>query len=577
MKKIIKFFAAVIFMAGMFILAACGGSSGIKGEMSVVAKRDSLEVTCEFEENSKLSDGSTTVSVKLYNADDTYNSTQSVKLDEGAISGTCTFSNLKSETEYTLKLYVSISGIEEEISTLETATKNDGANDGSAISITDVDGLKNMKNDATAYYKLENDIDVNNAALSIFTSSSSAFKGNFDGNNKTIKNIKLSAVQYTGLFGYASSATIKNLTLENVTIEITSSIGNSTVCMGALVGYAENSTIENVTIKNLSFTNKDDKSFSSSSAKAYVGGLGGLIKTSQSLKSEVNNCKVLDSTINLTGVKGGSTTTNKTHLYSGLFAGQIMGSTSVANSSAAGDIEYTLNLYSKVNAGIGGFVGALSSDKKLKSCYADCTIKATKAGSNTNGTISIGGLVGLNPNDGQCNIEDALVIADITVLGGADLEKANTTKFADKLYVGGIIGNLSCRTTGVKNVVYKAKEAGIKLTCKITATSETVDDVVETKYNTMVSNTVNATLSDSTIAEKLQSTYSLADSLSFDITAEVSRKVESDSGESKDEVQAIEDLESVKAAIVSASNIDANAATYLSENLQSVLNPATGE
>ena len=577
MKKIIKFFAAIIVMAGMFILAACTGSSGIKGEMSVEAKRDSLEVTCEFEENNKLSDGSTTVSVKLYNADDSYNSTQSVKLDEGAITGTCSFTNLKAKTEYTLKLYVSIKGIEEEISVLKTATKNDGAEDGTAIAIKSVDDLKNMKNDATAYYKLENDIDVDNTALSIFASSSSSFNGNFDGNNKVIKNIKLSAVQYTGLFGYASGATIKNLTLENVTIEITSNIGNSIVCMGALVGYAENSTFENVTIKNLSFTNKDDKSFSSSSAKACVGGLAGQIKTSQSLTSEIKNCKVLDSNIKLLGVKGGSTTTQKSHIYSGLFAGQITGSTSVANSYATGNIEYSLNLYSKVNAGIGGFVGALSSSKKVKSCYVDCVIKATKAGSNTNGNISLGGLVGLNSNDGQCNIEDSLAIADILVIGATDEAKANSTKFADKLYVGGLVGNLACRTTGIKNCIYKAKEAGIKLTCKITATSETVDDVVETKYNTAVSNTVIVRIADSSAAEKLQNVYALSDGLSFDITAEVTRKVESDSNEPKDETQAIEDLESVILAITEKSNVDANAATYLSEELQKVLNPVTGE
>lgn len=577
MKKIVKFFAAIVVMAGMFILAACGGSSNIKGELSVIAKRDSLEVTAEFEENSKLSNKNTNVSVKLYNADDTYNSTQSVKLDEGAIQGTCTFTNLKAETEYTLKLYVSINGIEEEIFVLDTKTKNDGSDDDTAILINDIDALKNMKNDATAYYKLENDIDADNTAISIFTSSSSPFKGSFDGNNKTIKNLKLSAVQYTGLFGYASSATIKNVTLENVTIEITSNIGNSNVCMGALVGYAENSTIENVVVKNLNFTNKAEKLFSSSSVKAYVGGLAGQIKTSQSLTSEVKNCKVVDSTIKFIDVKGGSSTSQKTHLYMGLFAGQIIGSSYVANSSASGTLDLSLNLYSKVKAGFGGFVGALSSDKKLTSCYTNCTIKATKTGSNTNGNIAIGGLIGLNPNDGQCNVEDALAIADIIVLAATDEAKANTTKFADKLYVGGLIGNLSCRTTGIKNSVYKSKDAGIKLSCKITATEEKNDDVVETKYNTMVSNTVIATLSDDTIDTKLETVYSLANSLTFDVTAELTKKVEAEEGGTKDETTAIEDVESVISIITNASKIDGSALSYLSEELQKVLNPTTGE
>lgn len=576
MKKILKLFAAIIVMTGVLILAACGGSSGIKGKLSVDAKRDSLEVTVDFEENNKLSDGSTTISVKLYNADDTYNSTQGVKLADGAIQGTCKFSNLKSETEYTLKLYVSIKGIEEEIDVLETKTKNDGSDDGSAISITDLDGLKNMKNDATAYYKLENDIDVNNTAISIFTSSNSPFKGSFDGNNKTIKNLKLTPVQYTGLFGITNEATIKNVTLENVTIEITASIGNSLVYMGSLVGLAENTTIENVTVKNLSFTNKADRLFSSSSAKAHVGGLVGQIKTSSSLDSKISNCKVLDSTINLIDVKGGSTTTQKTYIYLGLFAGHVTGSTLVEKSNASGNIELALNLHQKCKLGVGGFVGSLSSEKRIASCYTDCTIKATKSGSNTNGEVSIGGLVGVNSIDGKCNINDAFAIADIILLGSKEEDKANSTKFAEKLYVGGILGNLAHRSSeGIKNTIYKAKDKGIDITCKITATEETVDNTVKTEYNTMVSNTIaNVVLSyDSTINEKIENVYSLSDAVTFDITAEVSRKVENE----KDEIQAIEDIDAVIATIKKASSVDAEAGKYLSEDLQKVLNPTTGE
>lgn len=77
------------------------------------------------------------------------------------------------------------------------------------------------------------------------------FKGNFDGNNKTISGLNISvADNNVGLFGYISGATIKYLTVNG------SVKGSSNV--GGVVGYALNSTIENVTNNaSVSSTYKD--------------------------------------------------------------------------------------------------------------------------------------------------------------------------------------------------------------------------------------------------------------------------------------------------------------------------------
>lgn len=77
---------------------------------------------------------------------------------------------------------------------------------------------------------------------------SHTFNGFFDGNGKTIKNLKLTSFagyNNVGLFGSVSNASIHDLTI----IPDSSSIkGNDRT--GVVVGYAENSEIRNVTVKN---------------------------------------------------------------------------------------------------------------------------------------------------------------------------------------------------------------------------------------------------------------------------------------------------------------------------------------
>ena len=77
---------------------------------------------------------------------------------------------------------------------------------------------------------------------------SHTFNGFFDGNGKTIKNLKLASFagyNNVGLFGSVSNASIHDLTI----IPDSSSIkGNDRT--GVVAGYAENSEIRNVTVKN---------------------------------------------------------------------------------------------------------------------------------------------------------------------------------------------------------------------------------------------------------------------------------------------------------------------------------------
>ena len=97
--------------------------------------------------------------------------------------------------------------------------------------------------DATVGCTLESDIDMLSASLSPIGSSSSPYKGTFDGNGYAISNATISGDgTYTGFFGYTSVATIKNLTLNSVYVSTRGKYA------GTLVGYMTQGTISNCSV-----------------------------------------------------------------------------------------------------------------------------------------------------------------------------------------------------------------------------------------------------------------------------------------------------------------------------------------
>lgn len=109
--------------------------------------------------------------------------------------------------------------------------------------------LAEVKNNLAGHYILMNDIDCGGLGLpAIGTDSSSAFTGIFDGQGYTIKNYKPSVGEFMGLFGY-STGTIRNLNVENVTVEERTAVSYSTVYASCLIGL-NMGTIEQCSVKN---------------------------------------------------------------------------------------------------------------------------------------------------------------------------------------------------------------------------------------------------------------------------------------------------------------------------------------
>lgn len=132
--------------------------------------------------------------------------------------------------------------------------------------------MRNYLNQSGVYFKLMADIDLTefledenpSQGWQPVGNSSAPFKGILDGNGKTISGlwINRSNIDYVGLFGNTSNATIKNLIIKGKTIK-----GKDNV--GLLSGYGEKISIIDCSVEGSVIGN------------SYIGGLIGRISTSE--------------------------------------------------------------------------------------------------------------------------------------------------------------------------------------------------------------------------------------------------------------------------------------------------------
>lgn len=269
--------------------------------------------------------------------------------------------------------------------------------------------------------------------------TSHMFASSFDGNGYKISNLKISNTQSVqGLFyGLNNGGTIKNVSLENVDIS-----GSNTV--GALVGVVLSGSINNCNASG-SVTGTSDQ----------VGGLIGVYSSSANLQNCYANVDVKGnkSVGGLVGVASSFSTIKKCFATGNVTGsadkvGGLVGdiyNTDIENCYATGKISGTGN--------VGGLVG---SGRNIADSYA--TGKVTGSGENVGGLAGqayeitssyakgdvinsgryTGGLVGnLNNNS---NITDCHATGNVTVTGSNQ-------------YVGGIVGNTAgnltnCYATG---------------------------------------------------------------------------------------------------------------------------------
>lgn len=294
----------------------------------------------------------------------------------------------------------------------------------------------NITNTGDAYYpanagfkdctvKLANDISLATPTKGVATgfvnnwvpigTSGKSFQGTFDGNGKSITGmtIESTSVNYIGLFGYLSGATVKDLTMADEgtspainlkTSTSTDSGAGNNYYLGSVAGWVKSGKIINC-------HNKCAVSFSVSGKAGNVGGFAGMI-AENSVVSACSNSGAI--TVDGSPVMGGgiagesakssivscfntgdvSATSNTNTAYAGGIAGE---SDTNGDSNTPSHISYcysTGKITAKASSTStsGGIVGG-AQHVVLKSCFATGTVSAESSGSSSNAAYA-GGIIG---------------------------------------------------------------------------------------------------------------------------------------------------------------------------------------
>ena len=209
--------------------------------------------------------------------------------------------------------------------------------------------------------------------------SEKPFTGTFNGRGRSIKNLVLVEEEakegkaYIGFFGYAKNATIKDVTFENVYVNIPClDIDHSQGHIGAVVGSLEgNSSIENVTVKGDIQVYATQTANGASRVGVVAGGnsYGNVtIKNVHVIASEGSYLKANNNT--------------------GAIAGQLQGKTVYENCSS--NIDVTVNKFFA-----GGIVGLAGTNDTFTNCHTTGNI-AVVAGreGRANDHYRVGGIAG---------------------------------------------------------------------------------------------------------------------------------------------------------------------------------------
>ena len=205
------------------------------------------------------------------------------------------------------------------------------------------------------------------------------FKGSFDGNGKTIKNLALVESEakegkaFIGFFGYAKDATIKNVTFENVYINIPClDIDHSQGHIGAVAGSLEGtSTIEDVTVKGdiKVYATQDANGASRVAVVAGGNSYGNVTMKNVYVIADEGSYLIAN---------------NNT----GALAGQLQGKSVFENCSS--NIDVTVNKFFA-----GGLVGIAAGDSTFTDCHTtgDIAVVAGREGRH-NDEYRVGGIAG---------------------------------------------------------------------------------------------------------------------------------------------------------------------------------------
>lgn len=287
------------------------------------------------------------------------------------------------------------------------------------------------------------------------------FQGTFDGNGKTITGMTISSasVEYIGLFGYLSGATVKNLTMADGegsnNINLATITGSANIYrQGSIAGYVKNGKIINC-------HNQCAVSFSVSK-RGDVGGIAGTIKNS-----------VLSACSN----SGGITINGSTAMGGGIVG--VSSKSSIASCFNTGKIDVTAGSGAAYAGGIMGGDGSSDTGNNILHCYSTGNITAKAAQSCPSGGI-VGGA-------------QYVTIESCFATGAVSAESPDNSNGA---YAGGIIGWIWSNSNVTVKDCLALNVEGVK------ATGNTSDK----QAGRIVGKNNNATLSNNYASTKIKLT-----------------------------------------------------------------------
>ena len=238
-----------------------------------------------------------------------------------------------------------------------------------------------------ASYRLGADIELGGLPWRFVSlGGQSAFGGSFDGDGHTISGLTQSAIyDDVGLFAYADGATIQNLTLSDVAIDVGFGEGGRPV--GALLGSGTNVTLSDITVDGQITVLAGGGYYGEGDDGLVVGGIAGALwgGTASGLTSQMG----IDF-----GRSGGQYQSFSGAMTLGGVVGRLADGATLDRASYTGDINSFWASYSYGDAPalrIGGVVGRGDSSALLTNASFDGTIAVTDIGS---GTIALGGVAG---------------------------------------------------------------------------------------------------------------------------------------------------------------------------------------
>lgn len=468
MKKINRLFGLLMIILGFFVLASCSDST-IEAKMEYTASTNSITITTTFVESGIKAH----IKQFSYDADGNEKNDgidNTLSFSTSTTRAVTTFDSLDANTKYLFKLYVTEGSTDSYVSSLEARTKAE-TDDETPIEINSISDFKTMKDNPGANYKLMADLDFTGETFDYQFSESSPFEGTFDGNGKAITNVTLPTSTYMAIFNYAKGATIKNLTVENITADV-----SQKTYVGGLISYGEELTVSDVKINNVNIK--------ASGAKSYVVYLGGAIAHSKSCN--FTNVVVDGATIEFTRISRDL----KVGLFAGYIEGDSLNTISLNNEdvafvtnecSAKGSIKGLLWISSSdtaanLNVHVGGFVGHLESKSVVYNSFVEATIdlnKDTTSKTIPNYNLYAGGFVGLG--NGNAFIKCCFANSDLALSSGAHVtdetsqediasyRNESLVKDSGVVYIGGFAGAFQRYIGLISDCYYKTLTKDIEI------------------------------------------------------------------------------------------------------------------